>query len=75
MWYRWIDEIVKDAPWVVTPEFLAEHDIDYVAHDDLPYGDASGQAKDVYDFVRLCGYWTLKWDSLFHQLTLVFFQD
>lgn len=49
---RWVDEIIKDAPWVVTPEFLEKHNIDYVAHDDLPYGDASGQANDVYDFVK-----------------------
>lgn len=36
---------------MVNPEFLEEHNIDFVAHDDLPYGDASGQANDVYDFV------------------------
>lgn len=50
---RWVDEIVRDAPWVVNMEFLEKYDIDYVAHDDLPYSDASGQAADVYDFVRL----------------------
>jgi choline-phosphate cytidylyltransferase len=47
-----VDEIVRDAPWVITPEFLEEHNIDYVAHDALPYSDASGQANDVYDLVR-----------------------
>ena len=50
---RWVDEIVTDAPWVITPEFLEKHDIDYVTHDALPYSDASGQAEDVYDFVSL----------------------
>lgn len=49
---RWVDEIVRDAPWVITPDFLEKHNIDYVTHDDLPYGDASGQANDIYDFVR-----------------------
>jgi len=46
-----VDEIVTDAPWVITPEFLEKHKIDFVAHDALPYSDASGQANDVYDFV------------------------
>lgn len=46
-----MDEIVTDAPWVITPDFLEKHDIDYVTHDALPYSDASGQAEDVYDFV------------------------
>lgn len=36
---------------MVTPKFLEEHDIDFVAHDALPYADASG--GDVYDVVRL----------------------
>lgn len=52
---RWVDEIVTDAPWVITPEFLEKHKIDFVAHDALPYSDASGQANDVYDFVKKAG--------------------
>jgi len=52
---RWVDEIVMDAPWVVDLEFLEKHRIDYVAHDDLPYSDASGQAADVYEFVKKAG--------------------
>ena len=43
---RWVDEVIPDCPWIVTPEFLAEHKIDYVAHDDLPYGAAEGD--DIY---------------------------
>jgi glycerol-3-phosphate cytidylyltransferase-like family protein len=35
--------VVPNAPWVITEEFLEEHGIDYVAHDALPYADASGQ--------------------------------
>jgi Cytidylyltransferase-like len=34
--YRWVDEVIPDAPWVVTKEFLDKHQIDYVAHDALP---------------------------------------
>ena len=49
---RWVDEVVTDAPWVINQEFLDKHKIDFVTHDALPYSDASGQANDVYDFVR-----------------------
>lgn len=34
---RWVDEVIPDAPWVLTTEFLDKHKIDYVAHDALPY--------------------------------------
>ncbi|XP_059625136.1 choline-phosphate cytidylyltransferase 2 isoform X2 [Cornus florida] len=52
---KWVDEVIPDAPWVITPEFLDEHNIDYVAHDSLPYADASGAGKDVYEFVKAIG--------------------
>lgn len=43
---RWVDEVIPNAPWCVTTEFLLEHNIDYVAHDDLPY--ASADSDDIY---------------------------
>jgi choline-phosphate cytidylyltransferase len=43
---RYVDEVVKDAPWSVGNEFLAKHKIDFVAHDELPYTTGSG--TDVY---------------------------
>ncbi|ROT41204.1 hypothetical protein SODALDRAFT_114257 [Sodiomyces alkalinus F11] len=43
---KWVDEVIPDCPWIVTPEFLEEHQIDYVAHDDLPYGADEGD--DIY---------------------------
>jgi len=49
---KWCDEVVDEAPWVVTKEFMDRHAIDFVAHDDLPYADASGQCEDVYDFAK-----------------------
>jgi choline-phosphate cytidylyltransferase len=52
---KWVDEVVEDAPWVITQEFLDKHKIDYVAHDALPYADASGAGKDVYEFVKAAG--------------------
>ncbi|KAK6918039.1 Cytidyltransferase-like domain [Dillenia turbinata] len=48
---KWVDEVIPDAPWVIDQEFLDKHNIDYVAHDSLPYADASGAGKDVYEFV------------------------
>ncbi|RWR81056.1 Cytidyltransferase-like domain-containing protein [Cinnamomum micranthum f. kanehirae] len=52
---RWVDEVIPDAPWVITQEFIDKHNIDYVAHDSLPYADASGAGKDVYEFVKSAG--------------------
>ncbi|CAO3609465.1 unnamed protein product [Cunninghamella echinulata] len=47
---KWVDEVVRDAPWIVTQEFLDKHQIDYVAHDAEPYG--STESGDVYAFVK-----------------------
>ncbi|KAK7299799.1 hypothetical protein RJT34_10627 [Clitoria ternatea] len=52
---KWVDEVIPDAPWVINQEFLDKHKIDYVAHDSLPYADASGAANDVYEFVKSVG--------------------
>ncbi|KAG1354224.1 choline-phosphate cytidylyltransferase 2-like [Cocos nucifera] len=52
---KWVDEVIPDAPWVITLEFLDKHKIDFVAHDALPYADASGAGKDVYEFVKSVG--------------------
>lgn len=47
---RWVDEVIPNAPWCVTTEFLLEHNIDYVAHDDLPY--ASTDSDDIYKPIK-----------------------
>ena len=47
---RYVDEVVKDAPWVLTDEFLTEHKIDMVAHDDIPY--TSSDSEDVYKAIK-----------------------
>jgi len=52
---KWVDEVIPDAPWVITQEYLDKHNIDFVAHDALPYADASGAGKDVYEFVKSAG--------------------
>lgn len=50
---KWVDEVFEDCPWIVTPEFLEEHKIDYVAHDDLPYGADEGD--DIYKPIKEAG--------------------
>ncbi|KAL2872181.1 choline-phosphate cytidylyltransferase [Aspergillus lucknowensis] len=50
---KWVDEVIPNCPWIVTPEFIVEHRIDYVAHDDLPYGAAEGD--DIYAPIKAQG--------------------
>jgi choline-phosphate cytidylyltransferase len=50
---RWVDEVIEDCPWIVTPAFLKQHQIDYVAHDDIPYGASEGD--DIYQPIKVAG--------------------
>ncbi|KAK3170939.1 hypothetical protein OEA41_003023 [Lepraria neglecta] len=50
---KWVDEVIPNCPWIVTPEFLEKHKIDYVAHDDLPYGADEGD--DIYTPIKKKG--------------------
>ncbi|KAI5985202.1 hypothetical protein EDD15DRAFT_2176144, partial [Pisolithus albus] len=43
---RWVDEVIPDCPWILDAAFLDRWKIDYVAHDEQPYG-AEGH-DDVY---------------------------
>ncbi|XP_045470009.1 choline-phosphate cytidylyltransferase B-like isoform X1 [Harmonia axyridis] len=43
---RYVDEIVRDAPWEVDDVFVAKHKIDFIAHDDIPYG--TDDSNDIY---------------------------
>uniref|UniRef100_A0A147B9J9 choline-phosphate cytidylyltransferase n=1 Tax=Alectorobius mimon TaxID=360319 RepID=A0A147B9J9_9ACAR len=47
---RYVDEVVRDAPWVLDDAFLEKHKIDFVAHDDIPY--ATGSDDDVYKKIK-----------------------
>ncbi|GAB7356327.1 hypothetical protein MBLNU459_g7120t1 [Dothideomycetes sp. NU459] len=47
---KWVDEVIEDCPWIVDVEFLEKHEIDYVAHDDIPYGADEGD--DIYKPVK-----------------------
>lgn len=50
---RWVDEMIPDAPWVITKEFLDKHRIDYVAHDGAPY--VSEGVEDIYAVPKRLG--------------------
>lgn len=50
---KWVDEVIEDCPWIVTADFLEKHQIDYVAHDDLPYGADEGD--DIYGEIKAKG--------------------
>ncbi|KDQ16949.1 hypothetical protein BOTBODRAFT_53604 [Botryobasidium botryosum FD-172 SS1] len=51
---RWVDEVIPDAPWILTDEFVREWEIDYVAHDDEPYPGIDG-TEDVFGFLKKQG--------------------
>jgi cytidyltransferase-like protein len=48
---RYVDELLSDAPWSLDEDFLRERKIDFVAHDDLPYG-ADGE-DDIYKWLKV----------------------
>jgi choline-phosphate cytidylyltransferase len=52
---KWVDEVVEDCPWIIAdaPEFMEKHKIDYVAHDDIPYGADEGD--DIYAPIKKAG--------------------
>ena len=47
---RWVDEVIEDCPWVIDVAFMEKHQIDYVAHDDIPYGASEGD--DIYKAIK-----------------------
>ncbi|XP_043258189.1 choline-phosphate cytidylyltransferase A-like isoform X1 [Colletes gigas] len=50
---RYVDEVVRDAPWELNDEFLIKHKIDFVAHDDIPY--MTDDSTDVYALLKAKG--------------------
>ena len=50
---RYVDEIIRDAPWKITDEFLEEHKIDFVAQDSTPY--VTSETDDLYKGVKEMG--------------------
>jgi len=55
---KWVDEIIAPCPWMLTMEFLDKHNIDYVAHDDIPYSAGAkkkDESADIYINVKKAG--------------------
>ncbi len=50
---KYVDEVILPCPWIITLDFLDEHDIDYVCHDDLPYGSVG--EDDIYAGIKKAG--------------------
>lgn len=50
---RYVDELVMDAPWTINEEYMQRHKIDFVAHDDLPYGHSD--QEDIYKWLKDSG--------------------
>jgi choline-phosphate cytidylyltransferase len=50
---RWVDEVIPNSPWILDQAFIDKWNIDYVAHDEIPY--VSGSHDDVYAFVKAQG--------------------
>ncbi|KAJ8909525.1 hypothetical protein NQ315_016135 [Exocentrus adspersus] len=44
---KYVDEIIENAPWVVTPDYLEKYQIDFVAHDNAPYPGVN--SEDIYE--------------------------
>lgn len=47
---RYVDEVVRDAPWEYDEEFLEKHKIDFLAHDDIPY--TTEDCEDTYAMIK-----------------------
>ncbi|XP_069676507.1 choline-phosphate cytidylyltransferase A isoform X2 [Periplaneta americana] len=50
---RYVDEVVREAPWELDEEFVSRHKIDFVAHDEIPY--ISDEGTDVYAWLKAKG--------------------
>ncbi|XP_018900476.1 choline-phosphate cytidylyltransferase A isoform X2 [Bemisia tabaci] len=50
---RYVDEVVRSAPWQLDEDFMNKHKIDFVAHDELPYPTDEG--TDVYAWLKTKG--------------------
>lgn len=48
-----MDQVICPCPWILTLDFLIKHNIDFVAHDDLPYN--SGGSQDIYAEIKKAG--------------------
>jgi choline-phosphate cytidylyltransferase len=50
---KYVDDVIENAPWTITQEFLDTYKLDFVCHDEASY--PSGSASDIYAFVKSIG--------------------
>uniref|UniRef100_U5ERQ0 choline-phosphate cytidylyltransferase n=1 Tax=Corethrella appendiculata TaxID=1370023 RepID=U5ERQ0_9DIPT len=50
---RYVDEVVRDAPWELDDDFIEKHKIDFVAHDEIPY--STDDCNDIYAGIKAKG--------------------
>jgi len=50
---KWINEVLCPCPWVISKQFIEDLQIDFVAHDALPYSSAG--SGDIYQEVKDMG--------------------
>ena len=50
---RWVDEVLFPAPWEPSVKFMDENNIDFIAHDTIPY--VSANYEDVYTDMKRQG--------------------
>jgi choline-phosphate cytidylyltransferase len=50
---RYVDEVIPHAPWIITPEYMLKHKIDYVSHGEDLSVDENG--NDVYQGIKDMG--------------------
>jgi choline-phosphate cytidylyltransferase len=57
---KYVDEVYPHAPWIInegkwrnTLEFLIKNNIDFVAHDDIPY--VTADTEDAYALCKKLG--------------------
>lgn len=51
---KWADEVICPCPWTLSLDFIAEHSIDFVCHDEIPY--SSGGSEDIYAVIKKAGH-------------------
>lgn len=49
---RHVDEVVENAPWLITDDFVRSRRIDYVAHDEDPYSCSQAGESDIYGWLK-----------------------
>ncbi|KAF9763344.1 Choline-phosphate cytidylyltransferase B [Nosema granulosis] len=47
---RYVDEVITEAPWILTEDWLDQHKIDYVAQNEAPY--KFGDIEDIYKSIK-----------------------